>query len=239
MTLAFRSMSLGRDNYSLGYGQRIGPDGAFGMLWLHGGTEVEGRDVSGEKTGRLLDSDNAVYLAFSREVWEDVSLGLAMKVLQHTLGGEDAKGFGFDLGVQARWGPYVTLGLAIRHLGAKMSWQTDRWDQATSTEDRVPMTVVTGASFQPLGRQWVVSADGIKTDEADPDLNAGMEWAPREIFAVRMGGREILNEQDRTWSAGLSLRMLLWTRPFRFDYAYVTDPLGAGDSQIFSMTLGM
>ena len=242
MTLALRSMSLDRESYSVGYGRQIEPDGAFGLLWLHGGTEVEGRDISGRKTGRLLDSDNAVYVAFAREVQKRVSVGLSMKVLRHTLRGEkeaEARGFGFDLGVQAQPWPRVALGLAIQHLGAKMSWQTDLWDQATSREDRVPVSAVMGASCRLFARRLLVAIDGFKTGEADMNLNAGVEVVPNQMIAVRMGGRGILNKEDRTWGMGLSLHTSIRSRAFRLDYAYVTDPLGAGDSQIVAMTFGL
>lgn len=239
MTFALRSMSLDRDNYSAGYGRQIEPDGAFGILWLHGGTEIQGRDTSGRKTEQWLDSDNAVYVAFGRKVREQVSVGVAMKVLRHTLGGQDAKGFGFDLGMQAQPWPHIALGLAIQHLGAKMSWQTDLWDQATSREDQMPVSVVMGTSCRLFARRLMISVDGFKTGKADIDINAGVELAPNEMIAVRIGTRGIFNEEDRTWGAGLSLRTSIRSRAFRLDYAYVTDPLDAGDSQIVSVTVGL
>jgi hypothetical protein len=237
---SYRFMSLDRRCFFSGIAQPLKPDGGYALGWLHAGTEVDGRDINGKITERMSDSENAFYFAFARGLPLSIpaSLGLTMKYLYQTLADQTAKGLGFDLGLQLEFFSNFRMGCVVKDMGTHLSWKTTLWEGETSSRDNVPSSLVVGLSYRALSNRLLVAADASKTRDSGNDVRVGSEFSVHPVLSVRGGVSHLLEADMRSVSAGFDLRVVVPPGFFRFGYAYVTDPIGAGSTHVASVMMG-
>ena len=230
---SYRFMSLDRRCFFSGIAQPLEPGGGYALGWLYAGTEVDRRDINGNITGRMSDSENAFYFAFARELPLPLpaSLGLTMKYLYQTLADQSAKGLGFDLGLQLQLPGNFRMGCVIKDIGTHLSWET-------ASEDDVPSGIVGGLSWRALSNRLLVAADASKSCDLEADVRLGAEFVAHPMLSIRGGVNHLLEAELRSFSAGFDIRTLVTPGFFRFGYAYVTDPIGAGNSHVGSVMMG-
>jgi len=240
LVASYRLLSLDRRCLFSGIAQPLEPGGGYALGWLYAGTEVDQRDINGEVTGRMSDSENAFYFAFARGLPLPIpaSLGLTMKYLYQNLANQIAKGLGFDLGLQLQPLRNLRIGCVVKDMGTHLSWKTTLWERETASEDDVPSSLVVGLSYRTLSDRLLVATDGSKSRGTETDIRLGSEFVVHPMLSVRGGVSHLLEAEMRSISAGFDLRYVVPPGFFRFGYAYVTDPIGAGNSHVGSVMMG-
>ena len=236
---ALQPMSLGRRQSSVSAALNVRGDLAFGGTWVHAGVEgLEGRTSSGARTGSMDDAENAVCVGVARTLNRGLAVGAAMLIVDQRLalpaglGWPDAtaSGHGFGLGLQWRLGNRATLAAAARNLGGNLQWQVRRGSQQASTSvDPLGRVLAAGAAVQ-LTRQVLLCADLRDAGEAHGAV--GVEWRTGDLLTVRAGAARVGAGAHAT--AGLTVRPMR-TRALQFEYAYVSDPLDAGDRVVLGL----
>ncbi len=218
---------------------------AASLLFLDSG-EMEVRTITDpEGTGeRFKKQDLALQFSYARALTDRFSIGTTVKYIREKIWHSVASATAFDIGVLFTT-PYerLRLGANMSNFGPKMQmsgrdiiFSTDPSPnnegnvEIVNTEfllDRHPLPLL----FR-VGLAWdaIEMADHkvlVLTDAAHPNdnseyVNTGLEYAFRDLFALRFGYRhawETDGEQGVTWGAGLNLRIDKSTRA-SFDYAY-------------------
>ena len=237
---SMQSLSLGRRQGSGAVALNVRGDMGFGFAWSHtsvGG--IKGRTASGQYTGPIEDRANAFILGIGRSLGSRFAVGLAVKVLRQSIDlpsvpTATANGSGFDLGVQFRAAEHTWLGASMSNLSTGLAWKVRHADQrSNTTEDALPRIFVVGASQRLLDALLLAAefrADG------EQSVNLGAEWQLSALLEVRGGLHRLGIEDGGQLSAGLTLRPAR-RETVQFQYAYLTDPLGAGGRTTVGLTL--
>ncbi len=206
----------------VGTAMRFGKNG-FGLGFiLNNVSDIEHR---APQTGTLLGLFNAYDVAlvgaYGRQVREDLSLGLALKLLYEKMYVYSSSGFACDFG--ARYHPpvkNVTLAAAIQNVG-NMSAMRDE-------EMSLPLTARAGLAYvletEPLHGDLLLSADVSKSSDYRATFHTGLEYTFDQRFALR--GGYLFGHDDRGLSAGIGLSF----RTYRLDYAYIPFDLDLGNT---------
>lgn len=228
---SIQSLSLGRRQGSAAVALNVRGDTGFGFAWSHAAVgEIKGRTASGQYTGPIEDQANAFIFGIGRFLGPRLAVGLAVKVLNQSIdvpstAKATANGSGLDLGVQFRAAEHTWLGAGVSNLSTDLAWKVPHADQRLSTsENALPRILVFGAS-QRLLDALLLAAD-FRIDR-EQSVNLGAEWQLSALLVVRGGLHRLGAEDGGQLSAGLTLRPM-YRQALQFQYAYSTDPLGAG-----------
>lgn len=215
---------------SLAYSQPVGENAAFAIsvIWLQ--SEIEKRVGDTEDPDSLFNAYSfAAGLSGSYALIPDVfSLGGTVKYIGQDFDVADSNGAAADLGGLIQMGN-LSLGASAQNIKLHMSI-----DDAT-----LPLSIRAGGAYQ-FTRDSVIAGEFSKLGAGDPSYHIGLEKWIREILAIRVG--YVIGSGDNPrdgLSAGLGLRAY-GTKPleavsFQFDYAYVPDGDGLGDTHRISM----
>lgn len=230
----YRRMPLDRRQFMAVYTQELKPGGGIGLAWVNVGVDgIDGRDLNGQPTGTLTDSENAIFFSFSPQFSQKVSAGLSMKFLYNRLAGQTAKGFGGDLGVLVRPVKPLSIGLLFRDIGTRITWNTEGlFDQNVRRQETFPRSLVAGAAYRMLQNHVLIAADVEKAQRRDTAYRMGAEIGLPGGFAARTG----LN--DGQLAAGAGFVMALKSAQVRFNYVFITNRIGLNETHAFEWELG-
>ncbi len=182
------------------------------------------------------DIEDAFYISFSKEFKFDINfgwsrykvpvslpLGINFKLINQSIGGEKATGFGFDAGFMFRFSMDdflqkenvgdVSISLALKDVGrTKISWSTKR-------EHIVESTLMFGIAYTfPINflAGKITVAYGSQNSYLT-DRMYGIEYGYRNLLFVRLGK----NVENFTIGAGVRIDFLI------VDYAFLSHELGA------------
>jgi hypothetical protein len=218
---------------------------AASLLYLDSG-DMEVRTVSQpEGTGeRFSKQDMALQLSYARALTDRFSIGTTVKYIREAIWHSSATATAFDIGVLFTT-PYepLRLGASMANFGPKMQMsgrdiifsvdpaQNQEGNvEVVNTEyllDRFPLPLVfrVGLAWDAVdtpNHRVLVTTDTATPNDNSQYVNSGIEYAFRELLALRMGYRnrfEVDGEQGLTWGVGLNMRADRTTR-IAFDYAY-------------------
>ena len=237
---SIQSLSLGRRQGGGAVALNIRGDMGFGFAWSHAAVGgIKGRTASGQYTGPIEDRANAFIFGIGRSLGSRFAVGLAVKVLRQRIDVPSvptatANGSGFDLGVQFRAAEHTWLGAGISNLSTDLTWKVRHADQrSNSTEDPLPRILAFGAS-QRLVDALLLAAE--VRDDGEQSVNLGAEWQLSALLEVRGGLHRLGAEDGSQLSAGLTLQPM-HRETLQFQYAYLTDPLGAGGRTTVGLAL--
>ncbi len=173
---------------------------------------------------------------------------------------------GIDIGLAARLTDDLHLGLVIDDLLARYSWDTSAMygTGGRSTSDRFPRRIRVGGSYNVAPQairllveyearftsretRWNVvtlfggePVEGIESERLTLDggfFRAGIEWTPREAFAVRAGVDRMGQDgfTSARPSAGFMIEQPVGTLLVRAEYGMVMEPYDAGLAHLISL----
>ncbi|MFH2054382.1 MAG: PorV/PorQ family protein [bacterium] len=201
---AYRDMSLDRSLQQLAIIFPVRDEAAIGIsAELASMSGIQGRTSKGEPTEELDNLDAVISITFARKFSDIVSLGGNARYYHKKLVSESAYSAGFDIGgllhldkesLLPENSPIdlLRVGAVVKNLAAKYPWSTGTyWSShgglGTNIEDKVPLTVVVGASALGLGRKLLLAADAEKTEYKTIKLNVGGELKVLGHAALRAG----------------------------------------------------
>ncbi|MFC1714562.1 PorV/PorQ family protein [Candidatus Poribacteria bacterium] len=218
-------------NYASGaYSQPMGDNAAVAvsLIWLQ--SEIERRLDDTEEPDSVFNAYSfAAGLSGSYALIPDVfSLGGTIKYIGQDFDVEESDGVAADLGGLIQMGT-LTLGASAQNLKLHMS-----------TDDAgLPLSIRAGGAYR-FTKDSIIAGEFSKLGDADLSYHIGLEKWIRDILAIRVG--YVIGSGDNPregLSAGLGLRAY-GTKPleavsFQFDYAYVPEGDGLGDTHRISM----
>jgi hypothetical protein len=218
-------------NYASGaYSQPIGDNAAVAVsgIWLQ--SEIERRlDDTEEPDSTFNAYSFAAGLSGSYALIPDVfSLGATVKAIGQDFDVEESSGVAADVGGLIQMGN-LSLGASAQNIKLQMSID----------EADLPLSLRAGGAYQ-FAPDSIIAAEFSKLGKADPAYHIGAEKWIRNILAIRVGYALTTGDNPKEGlSAGLGLRAY-GTKPlenlsFQFDYAYVPDRDGLGDTHRVSM----
>jgi hypothetical protein len=226
-------MTLDRSLNYIGFAMPLKPTAGFSIGWLNADVdEIDGRDFDGNPTGNFSSSENAFYFSFSNKLLSNFSFGIGGKVLLHTLPETSAKGFGFDAGIIYKPFNNFSVGLQLKDILTKLTWNTQSvYEKGSTTVDEFPMISKLGIAYK---YDWlIVSIEGEqgyhsnKKYQSERKFRIGAEASAKGV-ALRAG----LDNLNFTLGAGLEFS--IWKFKSKLDYAFLLGEVDEGSSNIFS-----
>ena len=175
-----------------------------------------GPDNRPVRVGNVTTADYAIHLSYARALSKALALGGSVKLIRRKTGSGTGFGYGLDAGILYDARPGLTLGLVVRDLT-----QT-RITYSSAATDRITPTALIGAAYTSRahilrGRFTGSVSAGLGRDavsiEEGRRFNAGVEYAFREIVALRLGAEE------GHFTAGAGVRFY---RRFGVDLAFLS-----------------
>ncbi len=162
--------------------------------------------------GSFGASDMAIAVGYGNRLQNSVGVGISLKYLRSSIESEDASAFACDLGLlyQEENSPW-RVGLALTNLGTKMKY--------ISKKDNLPLDIRGGFAYTLAGMipgALTLACDVHKPVDNDAGVNVGLEYAPVQQFALRVG-YDSLQDAGNGLTAGAGFAV----EQFALDYAWV------------------
>lgn len=234
LVTSFRALSLDRHFTFVGFGMPIHPpvkegqkaiDGGFALSWIHAGVSgIDGRDTDGRPTGELSNSENAFVFSFALNPAQFLAVGISVKVLWNRFAdvgdnGESlsATGVGFDLGALVIPVDWLTLGIAVKEINSKYTWNTQKLfdEEGSETINEFPKIIRTAAAVRvPQVRGLTLALDFETSAELDSRVHFGAEQLLEDAFMIRAGF------DDGSLTAGGGYFFKLFGKMSQLNYAF-------------------
>ena len=240
-TSTLNSMALDRRLYYAGYSQSFTGKkgmlpGGFSVGWLCAGIDnIDARDFNGNQTDILSAWEHSFFFSFAMQPASSVAFGMNGKLLYNRFpdiadgGAVSAVGFGFDIGIMVRPLSFLTLGITVRDLGSKYTWDTQNlYEQGTQRVDRFPRILSGGIAFHGLSDRLIAGLDLEKIEFEPLKYRIGVQFEGYDNVFIRGG----INDGLLTFGAGYRLRLEKIST--LFDYAFVPDPVAPRGIHVFS-----
>jgi len=223
-------LSLDRYLNSLSYTQSIQPTAGISAGLINAGVrKIDGRNSDGIHTGDYSTFENQFYLAFSNQVHENVSLGVAVKLYYSKLFDQvKSTTVGFDIGAHINIVENLSAGLVMQDIGSKYIWDTKSIypePLGKTTKDRFPTLRRIGLAYilpQSIG---VVSAEYENSSLHTGIFRVGAEYSIIEEFQIR-GGVDRIDLSDNATGAkpsfGFTLKKAMngWTLSINYGFVF-------------------
>jgi hypothetical protein len=122
------------------------------ISWLNAGvTNIDGRDNDGRELGMLSTYENQLLLGMGFMLSPQVSAGVGFKLYLAKLYEEvSTTRAGLDLGITYLANKDLSIGFAVRDIGAMYKWETSKvyGNSGTVTENKFPTIVDAGATYK-------------------------------------------------------------------------------------------
>lgn len=260
----FTSMSgnlLGNFQYLSASGAYPSKYGSFGLgysgAFAHGAITTKKINVTPTEERVIRDPlysdmnfyENVFTLSYGKKISEILAWGLNLKLFTGNLnGGPITNGTSFgqdaDIGFLFQNNKSIRYGLSLKNF---LPDGLGQYKYATGQTETFPLAVKFGWAVNLFGKEGlqktpqelILALDVEKeTETAKPaNLNLGLEWAPIELIAIRLGLDQtaIENILTNNLTAGIGLTY----NKFRFDYAYHQLEGAADETHFFSLSYGI
>jgi len=214
------------------------------LSWLNAGvTDIDGRDNDGRSLGLLSTYENQFLMGLGFMVSPQVSAGVGFKLYLAKLYDQvTTTRAAVDLGLTYLANKNLSIGLAVRDIGAMYKWETSSvyGTSGTVTENKFPTIVDVGASYN-LPKNLGIFSLGVGA-YIDPKFSTTDEFGvvtksdQKYNFTIRFGSEININEYVKV-RAGID-RMDLNSDDF---FGNIKPGAGIGVSKSFSkgVTLGL
>lgn len=147
--------------------------------------------------GSFADQQQAMTLAWGKNVTETVYFGMAGKQVTRQLGGSSDNFKSLDIGAMKFMGNSYRLGFGLTNVFAQRNGDTD---------DKLPVTIKLGNSLRLFKDRLTMAADVQKVLNGDTDMRFGGEYWVSRWFAFRFGLLGLPRIQETDFGFGLNFR---------------------------------
>ena len=189
----------------------------LGFSGVSFGAKMREADGQGIELGQIIVGNALYTLTISRKYNDNLSWGFNIKGISTKVGKYTGWAFAGDLGVMYNLPVEgVTVGTVVKNIGTKL--------QLLNEEDPLPVNFRIGVAKKLIDPKLVFALEADKYNDSLLRWNAGVEFAPLKILALR-GGYKVGKDLN-TYTFGTGIRM----KPkgldeFELDYAF--NPIGA------------
>ncbi|MDQ7064126.1 MAG: hypothetical protein Q9P90_07750 [candidate division KSB1 bacterium] len=189
--ISVRALPLDRTFAYFGFATRLRPKskyapthtedyqyGGLSLSWIHASVNnIEGRDFDGVKFGEYSNQQNALRFSFALRLRKELAIGIGAHIIWNRFprlgkGGEtvSSNSASLDIGVLVMPVEGLWLGVTLRHLNGKYSWDSNKlYERGTQKIDRFP-------------KIWRV---GVSTSRVLQNLWLSFDLEGSEVFAVK------------------------------------------------------
>ncbi len=247
-------------------GANLGSLGSFGFSFKaidFGNIDVTTNDEP-DGTGSTYSPDYYVVgLTYSKIITDRVSAGANLKLIHEGIMNTSANGFALDIGVQYRFNPNFTLGVAVMNIGANMKYSGSDLQVKTVIPGANPNTK--GGLYEPVTEEFEIPSYFMLSLAYKYDINAennvlvggtfrsnnsyedqmlfGLEYAFNNMFFIRAGYDLLMeNTSDNTYGVSLGAGVqykLAGNIGFNLDYAFRDVKDFPEPNHIFTIKLSM
>lgn len=247
-------------------GANLGSLGSFGLSFKaidFGNIDVTTVDEP-DGTGSTYSPDYYVVgLTYSKIITDRVSAGANLKLIHEGIMNTSANGFALDIGVQYRFNPNFTLGVAVMNIGANMKYAGSDLQVKTTIPGANPNTK--SGLYEPVTEEFEIPSYFLLSLAYKYDINAennvlvggtfrsnnsyedqmlfGLEYGFNNMFFIR-AGYDLLMENTSDYNYGVSLGAgvqykLAGNIGFNLDYAFRDVKDFPEPNHIFTIKLSM
>lgn len=240
------SMALDRSIQVISFSKSLPPSGAAGVTYFRSGTDnIQGRNLTGQKTENLTANDSYGMLTFGLKPRQNLAVGFSLKAVFNDIDGQiDGKGITVDVGALYHVNPDLNLGAVYSNMGGSTTWNND----GSTLEENLPAVVTLGSSYTGIQDLRIMGEYEIFmiTDHGNEGrVRLGAESSHFESVFLRAGligqksaGNSTSEELDLDFTFGLGISHPLWKfEDLRFDYAIDPGNKGEGLSHLFSWSV--
>jgi hypothetical protein len=241
---SYNFMSLDRHVYFVGYSMKIPPGAGLSVGWLNSGTaDFTSYNSIGQSDGKIAHSANAIYGSFSRQVSEDFSIGVTIKILLENIsdGSADfdysAQGVGGDVGIFYRFDESLSFGAVYKDIGSKLKANTEKIFERGGTTIYDFPRLLRFAAYYTTPYEWLHLAYDFELSSKDEYTHHfGVEARHGQNLAFRVGLMNYREEVERAnqFFAGLGFDFKLYKFVSYLDYAFISSRADEGESHLFS-----
>lgn len=207
---AHQFLSLDRRQSTVGITLPLPPIGGLSLGWIGSGVnDIQGRDLTGNKTEILSSSEDILMASFGIIPISNLQIGGTINIMQNRLpnmnGNITGTGIGFDFGVLYKVWENLIIGAVIKNLNAAYQWSNEIDENLNRTyEDKFPIQVRGGIEYQKYDFVLVNDAGIYLMDGEilETDFRFGLEYTLLEDYFVRGG----YFENHYTLGFGLDLK---------------------------------
>ncbi len=247
---SFGILSLDRSLNALSFALPLKPTAGFAATILNSGVRnIDEYDIDGFKTGTVSTSENQLAFSFANKMSNKLALGLALKIYYyHLYENISSTSIGIDLGALLHVTDKLTLGIALKDLGSKYSWDSSPLygEQGSSVKEIFPTLRKIGIAYSLNDNLGVISAEVENNSTGTNIIRFGGEINLVEQFSLR-AGVDNFNLSHKNGSAigketapafGFSLREQFEGWHPTLDYAYVIEPYGVSSFHMITLSIG-
>ena len=197
-------------------------------------------------TGVYFDAaDLAISLSYSRQIIEQVSVGITGKYINQRIWNTSAQTFAVDFGVMLRTGFYdINMGFSFQNFGPELTMRgsdltktvdldpnsainpavesnlaTQPFSLPTSYRASISMGVISNTGLIQLSNSsLLIAADAVHLNDSPEHYSVGMEYGFMETFYLRGGYIFDTDEEGLTLGSGINFNF--GSTNVKFDYAY-------------------
>ncbi|MCX7835252.1 MAG: hypothetical protein N2450_04185 [bacterium] len=241
--ITMHKLALDRKFSHLAWMTPLKGEAGLSLSWMNAGVEeIDSRDVDGKHIEFLSYFDNAFALGFGiSPVPKKMSLGINFKVfyalfpkLKENNQSIKSTGIGFDIGVRYQFIKQVTIGVMLKDIASKYTWNTDGyWSQGSTKVDKIPLQTSLGISF--TNKQTTLTIDGQITKQRRI-IRLGGEYVVWNDQWLTMALRTGLDGLSPTFGCGFRWSMV---RDFEtsLDYGYIIERIAPENTHILTWTV--
>ncbi|MBN2093506.1 hypothetical protein JW964_28030 [candidate division KSB1 bacterium] len=246
LTLSYSALSLDRNFNYIGLVIPITPRTGSGekplkagvhLGWINAGVDnIDGRDSNGRHYATFSNSENAFTFGFAVQPHELISVGFCAKILYNRMPeitkeneALTSKGLGFDVGVLIHPIQPLTVGILVKDLRSKYTWNTESvYERGTTTYNNFLQVLRIGAAYRLLQDRLLLTTDFEDNKKQEPKLHFGVEFSPYSNIYLRAG-------MDHLKPAfGFGYLYKLWKFQTVLDYAYISDEVAPSGEHVIS-----
>lgn len=214
--------------------------GGVSVSWINAGvTDIDSRDTDGNHLEYLSYYDNAFSLGFAvSPVPEKVSVGVNFKVLYGLFPkiktdnkAIKATGIGFDIGTRIQLPYRFVLGVVLKDLSSKYTWNTDGyWSQGSTKIDKYPVQTQIGVSH--TYKYFLITSD-VVFSKGKELFRFGSEytiWNDQWLTAQLRGG---MDGSNPTFGMGFRWSMVKEVET-SLDYGYIIEQVAPSDTHVLT-----
>jgi hypothetical protein len=231
LSLSYSFLSLDRQFHFTGFALPLKPSAGISIAWIHAGVrDIQGRNSAGEPDEIYQTGEDVFYLSFANAFHPKLSIGVTLKILNHSLLDLKGNGIGFDLGLLFHPLERLNLALTIRDLASRYNWNTQNLfeDKGSNYAENFPVSWLLGASYR-WNEQILTAADCAFSDKGDFRIRLGVEWHVHKLGYLRAGW----NHSVPTLGGGLEYQFF-GKLLSNLDYSLLLGIVGEGTTHVFS-----
>ena len=161
------------------------------------------------------DSENAYFLTYGRNLFNNIYLGLNLKYIRDSLDTAGANGLSADLGTLIKFNDFASFGLVFQDLAGNLNW-------TTGLNEKIPLLMRMGTLLRFMDGAVKWSFDAEDNEYEGVAFKTGHEGEIIKIISLRAGVSSGASSGEFNYTFGGGLKYAFGGFVFQLDYCFLT-----------------